>query len=400
MYALDRSQQTLLLNGKLFSQEEIRSRSQRRILCVEDFQEGDVLQLREDSQAGEILPSGEVCQAVENFKTEAYVSFEEELFDFLRDWFSPSSFLDVQTSGSTGQPKMMAVEKSRMIESARLTCSFLGLKKDDTAFLCMPLKFIGGKMLVVRALVASLNLIIRPPSGNPLKDMSVSPQFAAMLPLQVAQSLKSPLEKKCLMGIENLIIGGSAIDAELEAELQNFPHALWSTYGMTETLSHIALRRLNGIHRSDSYQAFDGVELSLSEPPSTLCIRVKNICDERIMTNDIAEINDNGTFRVLGRKDNVINSGGIKIQIEELENELKKYIHEPFLITSVPDSLLGEKVVFLSQVEIPLLSDIFKEKIQKYHRPKICLLLDKLPMTETGKPARAEAKKIVRSLLK
>ena len=192
-------------------------------------------------------------------------SFQASLADFLAEWFSASEQMLVHTSGSTGTPKPMWVEKQRMMASACLTCSFLGLQENDTALLCMPLKYIAGKMVVVRALVYGLNLIVSPPSGHPLANLSTPPVFAAMIPMQVFNSLQNPSERALLTEIKHLIIGGGAVDAEVEKQLQAFPHAVWSTYGMTETLSHIALRRLNGPSASEWYTPFDSVTIRLSE---------------------------------------------------------------------------------------------------------------------------------------
>ena len=167
--------------------------------------------------------------------------FLQDLDAFLQEWQNDEPTVWVHTSGSTGTPKPMQVEKKRMEASARLTCAFLGLKEGDSALLCMPLQYIAGKMVVVRSLVAGLRLIPMAPSGHPLKDLKEAPTFAAMIPMQVYNTLQVPEEKDILMGIKHLIIGGGAIDDALANELKDFPNQVWSTYGMTETLSHIAL---------------------------------------------------------------------------------------------------------------------------------------------------------------
>ena len=191
-----------------------------------------------------------------------------DLEEFLKEWHSGSPTLTVHTSGSTGTPKAMQVEKRRMEASARITCRFLGLKEGDTALLCLPLDYIAGKMMVVRALTCGLRLISVAPSGHPLtphlSPLTTPIDFAAMVPLQVWNSLQMAEERKRLMQIKHLIIGGGAIDEELERQLKDFPNAVWSTYGMTETLSHIALRRLNGPGASEWYTPFEGVEVSLN----------------------------------------------------------------------------------------------------------------------------------------
>ncbi len=326
--------------------------------------------------------------------------FLEELYHFLRDWFSESETLIVHTSGSTGKPKELTVQKSRMTQSARLTCEFLRLREGDKALLCMPLKYIAGKMVVVRALVGGLDLTLRVPSGHPFADWDgPAPHFAAMIPLQVYNSLRIPEERKILAQTRILIIGGGAIDPSLEEEIRSLPNTVYSTYGMTETLSHIALRRLNGPEASPYYHPFNSVKLSLS-PEGTLIIDAPLVCEERLVTNDIARILPDGSFVIIGRKDNIINSGGIKIQIEEMEKALLPYLSSPFAVTSVPDPRLGEAVVLLVQgeprQELPAKST---EHLPKYGRPKKIIEVDKIPQTGSGKIDRAECKRLARQIL-
>lgn len=319
-------------------------------------------------------------------------SFRQELFTFLSEWFSPAETLMVHTSGSTGEPKPMQVRKDRMMRSACLTCSFLGLKENDTALLCMPLKYIAGKMVVVRSLVAQLNLLPITPSGHPLKGLENAPVFAAMTPMQVHNSLQVPEEKELLRQIKHLIIGGGAIDTTLANELKEFPHAVWSTYGMTETLSHIAMRRLNGPEASEWYSLFEGVTIRLSQE-NTLIIHAPHVCDGELVTNDMAEIREDGRFRIWGRKDNTINSGGIKIQIEQAEALLKEHLSAPFLVTSAPDSKFGEVVVLLTEEENQEhVEQTCRQALPPYWLPKHIIHVTRIPLTETGKPDRATAK--------
>lgn len=256
------------------------------------------------------------------------------LEDFLSEWNNDSDRVLVHTSGSTGKPKPMMVEKKRMLNSARITCDFLGLKPGDSALLCMSLDYIAGKMVVVRSIERHLHLISVSPSGHPLKDVNEEITFAAMVPMQVYNTLQVPEERERLFHIRHLIIGGGAIDAALEKELKSFPGniAIWSTYGMTETLSHIALRRINGDEASEWYQPFDSVHISRTEE-GCLVIDAPQVCAETLVTNDIVEIEpyiynkvEKLRFRIKGRKDNVICSGGIKIQIEEVEAFLKPHL--------------------------------------------------------------------------
>lgn len=331
------------------------------------------------------------------------------LEDFLSEWNNGSDRVLVHTSGSTGKPKPMMVEKKRMLNSARITCDFLGLKPGDSALLCMSLDYIAGKMVVVRSIERHLHLISVSPSGHPLKDVDEEITFAAMVPMQVYNTLQVPEERERLTHIRHLIIGGGAIDASLEKELQALPGniAIWSTYGMTETLSHIALRRINGDESSEWYQPFDSVHISQTEE-GCLVIDAPLVCAETLVTNDIVEIEpyiynkvEKLRFRIKGRKDNVICSGGIKIQIEEVETLLKPHLEKPFMLAKKKDGKFGEIAVLLSEDEDikrveatvrRLLSDESEKssdhKKYKYWIPKEFRYVEHLPLTETGKPKR------------
>ena len=325
-------------------------------------------------------------------------SFQVSLANFLSEWFDDKETIKVHTSGSTGTPKELLVEKQRMLNSARATVAFLQLKRGDTALLCMPLPYIAGKMVVVRSLTAGLNLLPVTPCGHPLHNLPSIPDFAAMTPMQVFNTLEIPEEREKLMQIKHLIIGGGAISADMARVLKDFPHAVWSTYGMTETLSHIALRRLSGNEASDWYTPFEGVNVSCSEE-NTLIIQAPSICPEILHTNDIVTFNEKGQFRILGRKDNTINTGGIKVQIEEVENALQGELSIPFMITAAPDAKFGEHIVLLLekiQPEKEELERIF-HKLPAYWKPRDIIVVDKLPLTGTGKPDRATAKRLANS---
>mgnify|MGYP004531549471 FL=1 len=356
------------------------------------------------------------------------------LEDFLSEWNNGSDRVLVHTSGSTGKPKPMMVEKKRMLNSARITCDFLGLKPGDSALLCMSLDYIAGKMVVVRSIERHLHLISVSPSGHPLKDIDLKDvngkdvngeiTFAAMVPMQVYNTLQVPEERERLTHIRHLIIGGGAIDASLEKELRSLPGniAIWSTYGMTETLSHIALRRINGDEASEWYQPFDSVKISQTDE-GCLVIDAPLVCAETLVTNDIVEIEpyiynkvekhdkeekhdkvEKLRFRIKGRKDNVICSGGIKIQIEEVEALLKPHLEKPFMIAKKKDEKFGEIAVLLTEDEDlkkveatirRLLSGksddsnkSSESKSHKYWIPREFRYVEHLPLTETGKPKR------------
>lgn len=344
--------------------------------------------------------------------------------EFLSEWHDASDRLLVHTSGSTGEPKALWVEKRRMEASARITCSFLGLKPGDTALLCMPLDYIAGKMMVVRALTCGLRLFCTPPTGHPLAagnslsvmETSAPPQafhlpsdifhlpsdishlpsdifhLAAMVPMQVFNTLQVPAERERLMRVHHLIIGGGAIDDALEAELCTFPNAVWSTYGMTETLSHIALRRISGPDASDWYTPFPTVDVSLNAD-GCLVIDAPEVCPDTLETNDRAELSPDGRrFRILGRRDNVICSGGVKIQIEEVERLLRPHLPFPYMVTRRRDAKFGEAVVLLMQsADVAFARSVCRRVLPRYWQPKHYIPAAALPMTATGKPARKKA---------
>ena len=328
---------------------------------------------------------------------------------FIDEWNNDSAYVEVKTSGSTGEPKRMLVEKRRMLNSARITCDFLGLKPGDTALLCMSTDYIAGKMMVVRSIERGLKLIEVPPYGHPLdiKHLTLNIKhsqfsifnfqfdFAAMVPMQVYNSLQVPEEKERLMAIRHLIIGGGAIDEAMEAELRTFPHAVWSTYGMTETLSHIALRRISGPEASEWYMPFPTVRLSTTDE-GCLVIDAPEVCAQTLTTNDIVELKSDGRFRIRGRKDNVICSGGIKIQIEEVEQILKKYMRVPYIISKRKDEKFGEIVVLLTEGDTVEAQTICQQVLPKYHQPKVYLHVNQIPLTETGKPARKRAEELAK----
>jgi O-succinylbenzoic acid--CoA ligase len=265
----------------------------------------------------------------------------------------------------------------------------------------MSLDYIAGKMMVVRSIERGLKLITVEPGGHPLNHSQLATDdcqinFAAMVPMQVYNTLQVPEERERLMGIRHLIIGGGAIDEAMGAELKNFPNAVWSTYGMTETLSHIALRRLSGPEASDWYTPFPSVQVSLSDE-GCLVIDAPEVCPECLVTNDIAEISTQG-FRILGRKDNVICSGGIKIQIEEVERHLRPFLRAPYLISKRPDPKFGEVAVLLTEDSVDEARQVCERVLPKYHLPRHYLHVDHLPLTETGKPARQQAARIAQGV--
>ena len=322
------------------------------------------------------------------------------LEEFLAHWNDASPCLEVQTSGSTGAPKRIYIEKVRMCASARMTCDFLNLHKGDTALLCMPLDFIAGKMMVVRALERGLELLSVEPSSHPLSKASMAGignppciDFAAMVPLQVWNTLQVPEEREALYRIRHLIIGGGAISQALEKELSTLPITVWSSYGMTETLSHIALRRIT----EDYYTPLPGITVS-QDQDGCLIIDAPHLCPERLFTNDIAHFTDDKSFQIIGRRDNTICSGGIKIQVEEVEAWLHSIGHDDVMVTYQDDTALGQALVYLTTTAVNTenlrLHLPGHTPSAKYWLPKRVIKVASLPFTPTGKPDRARARRL------
>lgn len=335
-----------------------------------------------------------------------------DIQQFLDEWQSTDTHILVHTSGSTGKPKPLLAEKCRMEASARMTCSYLKLNEGDSALLCMPLDFIAGKMMVVRSLTCGLRLFGVEPSAHPLavgndykslvprKDMAVPAQFdfIAMTPMQVYATIERDDECDRLRRCRHLLIGGGSVSEQIEKKLKDFPNHVWSSYGMTETLSHIALRRVNGNEASDWYQPLGNVIVGTTAD-GCLWIEAPHIVDGRIETNDIVEMHADGCrFRVIGRKDNVICSGGIKIQAEEVERLLAESISVPHIVTKRSDEKYGETAVLLyekghqTKAEIEA---ICRKILPRYWQPKAFIETESIPLTPTGKPNRAAAYSMV-----
>lgn len=318
-------------------------------------------------------------------------SFEEEFQDFLKDWHSPSPSICVHTSGSTGTPKTILVEKERMRASARMTIQHLDIPRGATSLLCMPLRYIAGKMMVVRALEGGWRLLRQTPTSTP--DLTAIPPvfFLAVTPMQALCLLRDERQRPLFTHIPRVIIGGGAISAELHTALQQCEGEAYSTYGMTETLSHIAMRRLNGPEQQNSYTLLEGVQIERGED-DVLLIDAPALCPDRLTTNDICDILPNGTFRILGRRDNIVCSGGIKLSLEAIEAKLEN-LCPSCQLTAVPDPLLGEALTMLYCGECPD-ERTLREHLDRYEYPRHFIKVDMLPTTETGKPARAQARKV------
>ncbi len=336
--------------------------------------------------------------ANENFNFDAFPQPFATALEFINLWLTGQQQFEIKTSGSTGKPKVVSISRRQMVLSAQNTINALGINADDTALVAMDTKFIGGKMMIVRALEAGMDIVIKKPSANPFRDLpdDLNVDFTALVPLQIQAAIDHDPEK--LNQTKYILIGGASLLPDLDVKIRKLKPAVYQTFGMTETVSHIALRRLNGAHKSGLYTAFENVNLSLDKRG---CLKVKSEITNNleVISNDLVEIVNPKQFRWIGRVDNVINSGGIKIQIEELEQQLGALLDKNlrFFVFGIPDKKLGEKVVLLIESE-PLLLDSHEKILMslngvksKYYRPREVLYLPRFIYSETGKIMRKES---------
>lgn len=315
-------------------------------------------------------------------------SFIYKTAEFIEEFYNDKDYVEVLTSGSTGKPKCIHADKQRMLSSASMTVSFLQLKEQDSALLCMPLEHIAGKMVVVRALYKNLRIIAKKPTANPFAAAPRGLHFAAITPMQAYCALEDAHSREIMASCKKIIIGGGFIDQNLLEKLLSLPNEIYHSYGMTETLSHIALKRIN--KENKLFKPLPGVTVSLSTR-GTLVIDAPQICPMRLETNDIAKITKDG-FIIKGRIDNVINSGGIKLIPEEIEAKLSQVIKTPIAVTSIKSAKYGEEVILISEEKLDegLLNKAC-QILHKYEKPK-AVITHKIPLTATNKINRAQLK--------
>jgi len=325
--------------------------------------------------------------------------WKRELYTFLKEWFSPSDFIEAQTSGSTGTPQTIRLPKTTMQQSASRTIEYFGLQTGNRILLSLPCRFIAGKMMVVRAIIGQMDLITVDPSADFDLLTDETFDFGAMVSNQVFKLLDSPSGKEKLENISNLLIGGSAIPANLEGQINQLKSRVVSTYGMTETASHIAIRELSGENQSDIYHCLSGISVSTGEND---CLQIHvSESDEPLQTKDIAEILSPTSFRILGRVDDVIISGGIKYWPEKIEKKLESAISGRFVISSIPDEMLGEKLVLVIEgkpASIEVINGLLTEILPPFERPKAIYFMAKFPETPNGKLKRNEIKETIKLL--
>ena len=307
---------------------------------------------------------------------------EKAIGDFLMDWIRPNQIITLKTSGSTGQPKLISYHKQAMVNSALATGNHFGVQIGDKALHCLNADFIAGKMMLVRAMILGLEIDLVPPQGNVLSHSDTVYDFAAMVPLQVDHAIND------IDQVKTLLIGGARSSIQLKDRLKQKRTQCFETYGMTETVTHIASRKING--DSSFFSPLPGVELS-TDDRGCMVIDVPYLTDEKIITNDLVEISANQHFLLKGRVDNVINTGGIKVIPEEVEAKLAAYITQPFFVAGTVDNALGQKVVLLieGEVENNLLDQLKTiDGITQYELPKTIHAVRTFERTQNGKLQR------------
>ncbi len=306
--------------------------------------------------------------------------FEQPLGVFILDWFDDKSYLEINTSGSTGTPKIIRVEKQAMVNSALATGDFFGLEPGKKVLHCLPTNYVAGKMMFVRAFILGLEMEFVAPSSNPLEGIDETFDFCGMVPLQAKNSLKD------LHKIKKLIIGGVKVHKSLEQELIKLPIEIYETYGMTETITHIAAKKIG----QEAFTVLPNVTVSVDDR-HCLVIDAKKISEEKIVTNDIVNLISDKQFIWMGRYDNVINSGGIKLIPEQIEEKLSTLIPRRYFVYGIPDANLGEKLVlYIEGTPLDIDESVF-EVLNKYERPKEIVFIPKFKETATGKIIRAES---------
>jgi o-succinylbenzoate---CoA ligase len=324
-------------------------------------------------------------------------AWQKDIYTFVEQWLNEEDDIIVYTSGSTGEPKAIKLKKQWMKHSAMQTCGYFGLTEKSTGLLCMPAAYIAGKMMIVRALVSGMDLFCMEPSGNPFKELKEKIDFTAITPFQLYQSLND-LRKPL---VQTIIVGGGEISDALEKEIQLLPVNIYATYGMTETSSHVAVRQVNGVGKDDQFTVIGNTKIS-TDDRNCLVLENPDLFDGILATHDVIEMHGEKKFSWLGRFDNIINSGGIKIIPEKTEQAISDLRKERMIISSQKDDRLGEKVVLviespaLNEEEKTTLREQIRKRVHPYSVPATIYTMERFPETNTGKIDRLKIREFLK----
>ncbi|MBQ0787523.1 MAG: AMP-binding protein [Oceanihabitans sp.] len=325
--------------------------------------------------------------------------YEKNIGDFLIDWLDDKEYVLVQTSGSTGKPKIIKLQKQAMVYSAIATGDFFKLEPGDKALHCLPSNYIAGKMMLVRAMILGLELDLAEPTSQPLFDYEKHYDFCAMIPLQLQKTMSY------CNNIKTIIVGGASVSSSLKAAIQGIETNVFETYGMTETITHIAVKKINNFNIENECHA-ELVEAShfktlpniiiTKDKRNCLVIEAPKLSEDKIVTNDVVKLHSETSFEWLGRYDHVVNSGGVKLFPEQIEAKLESVISTRFFITKEEDETLGECIILIVESKSNTIETSVFEGLEKFEIPKKIYSVEKFIESDTGKILRQETVKKIK----
>lgn len=328
-------------------------------------------------------------------------AYEQEVGKFLYQWLNDDDFVEVKTSGSTGTPKPIKISKEAMVNSALATGEFFNLKSSHKVLHCLPTQFIAGKMMMVRAMALGLEIDLTEPKTNPVFNFNKVYDFCAMIPLQLENILQN------CNHIKTIIVGGASVSNTLKDKIQSINSNVFETYGMTETVTHIALKKLNNFpslrggttkqSAKSHFKLLPNISIS-TDGRDCLIIDAPKLSEGKIITNDIVKILSENEFEWLGRFDNVINSGGLKLFPEQIEAKLQNKIQTRFFIASKPHETLGEQLVLVVEGPIDSIDASAFSALKKHEKPKQIFTLNKFVETASGKVQRKKTLELTNRL--
>jgi len=364
------------------------------------------------------LPAWETGDALAGGLPSVVTEQAVDVSRFCRDWLSGVGEFVVQTSGSTGAPKPIVLTRAQMEASANATGAALGLNAGDRALVCLATRYIAGRMMLVRGLVLNLEMVVVAPAADPLIGFASDERFdfAAFVPLQLQTLLDTALTadsdscfpedtarayryRRILDGMKAILVGGGPVSPTLEAAIRRLAAPVYHTYGMTETATHVALRRLNGLGASTAFRPLPGVALRVDDRVC-LAICAPMTADVWIQTNDVVDLQADGSFVWLGRWDNVINSGGVKVSVEAVEKVIEQVaadqrelglVQRRLFVAGLTHERLGQEVVLiveggaLSADQEEQLHWTLGQALERYHAPRRILYYPHFPVLPTGK---------------
>ncbi len=302
--------------------------------------------------------------------------------------------LEVKTSGTTGIPKTMRIGREDLVQSARLTAETFGLQENDRVLHCVPSNFIAGKMMLVRAMALGLDMHIMNPRGSVLGNLNTEDRFrfAAMIPVQLHRAIQEERER-VERQFEMILLGGGPVSMALAEDVRELNVQVFQGYGSTETVTHVAMRRLNGPTRSDRYHAIGKVHFG-QDDRGCLIVYTPHLSTRAHITNDLVDLVDEHTFRWRGRFDNVILTGGKKVFPEQLEERTGGLLPYPHFFMPIPDDRLGQAIALVIETQeedpnvVNEVIEILTRVLDPHEMPRRISATRMIQRTKTGKMIR------------